>query len=86
MSIDSLSGLGKAQRLASMRPTIAGTSHVVYAGHYLAAQSALKILESDGNAIDPGVAAGLVLEVVQSELVTSRGSRRSFSTSPNATR
>ncbi|MCK1540531.1 gamma-glutamyltransferase [Bradyrhizobium sp. 179] len=73
MSIDSLSGLGTVHRLASMRPTIAGTSHVVSAGHYLAAQSALQIIESGGNAIDAGVAAGLVLGVVQSELVNVAG-------------
>lgn len=50
-----------------------GTRHIVAAGHYLAAQAGLQILEAGGNAIDAGVAAGLALGVVESELVSVAG-------------
>jgi gamma-glutamyltranspeptidase/glutathione hydrolase len=73
MSIDSLSGRGAEQDVPSLRPTISGTSHVVSAGHYLAAQSAYEVLEAGGNAVDAGVCAGLVMGVVQSELVNIAG-------------
>jgi gamma-glutamyltranspeptidase/glutathione hydrolase len=46
---------------------------MVAAGHYLAAHAGFEILEAGGNAIDAGVAAGLVLGVVQSELVNIAG-------------
>jgi len=46
------------------RPVIYGTHGVVAAGHYLAAQAGLHMLESGGNAIDAGVAAGLALAVL----------------------
>jgi gamma-glutamyltranspeptidase/glutathione hydrolase len=50
-----------------------GRRHMAVAGHYLAAQAALQILESGGNAIDAGVASGLVLSVVHSEYVNFAG-------------
>ena len=55
------------------RPTILGTRHMVAAGHYLAAQAGLQILEAGGNAVDAGVGAGLVLGVVESEYVGVAG-------------
>jgi gamma-glutamyltranspeptidase/glutathione hydrolase len=73
MSIDSLSGRAAERSIPSLRPTIAGTRHVVSAGHYLAAQTAFQVLEAGGNAIDAGVAAGLAMGVVQSELVNIAG-------------
>jgi gamma-glutamyltranspeptidase/glutathione hydrolase len=54
---------------APHRARIIGTTHMAAAGHYLAAQAALQILEAGGNAIDAGVAGGIVLSVVQSEYV-----------------
>src|SRR5262249_40730864 len=51
------------------RPTIMGTRHMVAACHYLAAEAGFRILESGGNAIDAGVAAGIALGVVQPEYV-----------------
>jgi gamma-glutamyltranspeptidase/glutathione hydrolase len=39
------------------------------AGHYLATQAALQILEAGGNAVDAGVAGGIALGVVQCEYV-----------------
>ncbi|MCC6473604.1 MAG: gamma-glutamyltransferase [Burkholderiales bacterium] len=55
------------------RSTIMGSRHLIVAGHYLAAQAGYEILQSGGNAIDAGVAAGMVLGVVQSERVNFGG-------------
>ena len=55
------------------RPTLGGTRHMVSAGHYLAAQAGFAILEAGGNAFDAGVAAGLALGVVQSDIVNVAG-------------
>ncbi len=50
-----------------------GSRHMVAAGHYLATQAAFQILEQGGNAIDAGVAGGIVLGVVESEYVSFAG-------------
>ncbi|MGE0803777.1 MAG: gamma-glutamyltransferase, partial [Lautropia sp.] len=55
------------------RPLVGGTCHAVSAGHPLATQAAFRILEAGGNAVDAGVAAGLVLAVVQSDVVNFAG-------------
>lgn len=55
------------------RPLLRGQRHMVVAGHYLASQAAMQILEAGGNAIDAGVAAGIVLAVVQSQYVNFAG-------------
>lgn len=55
------------------RPLLRGRRHMAVAGHYLAAQAALQILEAGGNAVDAGVAGGLVLGVVHSEYVNFAG-------------
>lgn len=55
------------------RPVIAGPRHAISAGHYLATAAGLAILEDGGNAIDAGVAAGLVLGVVQPDIVNVGG-------------
>jgi gamma-glutamyltranspeptidase / glutathione hydrolase len=55
------------------RPMLAGTRHSVASGHYLATQAAFQILEAGGNAVDAGAAAGLVLSVVQSDVVNFAG-------------
>ena len=47
------------------RPVIRGTFGVVAAGHYLAAAIGMHVLESGGNAIDAGVAAGFALNLVK---------------------
>ena len=47
--------------------------HAIAAGHYLAAEACMAILNADGNAIDAGVAAGLAMGVVQSDLVNVAG-------------
>jgi gamma-glutamyltranspeptidase/glutathione hydrolase len=55
------------------RPTIAVTRHAIAAGHYLATIAGFDILQAGGNAIDAGVAAGITLGVVQSDLVNCAG-------------
>jgi gamma-glutamyltranspeptidase/glutathione hydrolase len=50
-----------------------GSRHMVSAGHSAAATAGLLILEAGGNAVDAGVAAGLVLGVVQSDIVNVAG-------------
>jgi gamma-glutamyltranspeptidase/glutathione hydrolase len=47
------------------RPVIMGTHGVVAAGHYLAAQAGLRMLEEGGNAIDAGIAAGFALALLK---------------------
>ncbi len=55
------------------RPEVAGTRHVVAAGHYLASTAAHDVLVAGGNAVDAGVAAGITLGVVQPDLVNVAG-------------
>ena len=43
-----------ARGLTSYRSPILGTTHMVSAGHYLAAAAGYRILEDGGNAIDAG--------------------------------
>ena len=48
---------------ATYRPPVRGMTHMVSAGHYLAASAGYRILEEGGNAIDAGVASGIVINV-----------------------
>lgn len=74
MSMDSISSaLGTQSGADSLRPTITGRSHAVASGHPLATEAAFAILEAGGNATDAGVAAGLCLAVVHSEMVNLAG-------------
>ena len=59
--------------MTAHRPTIAVTRHAIAAGHYLATVAGFDILQAGGNAIDAGVAAGIALGVVQSDLVNVAG-------------
>lgn len=59
--------------LASYRPVIAAQTHAVATGHYGATHAAFQILEAGGNAVDAGVAAGLALGVLQSDIVNVAG-------------
>lgn len=54
--------------LLARRPAIRAKSHAIVAGHPLAALAGMRILEQGGNAIDAGVTAGLVLNVVQPDM------------------
>lgn len=55
------------------RPMIAASKHVVAAGHYLASQAGMRILQQGGNAIDAGVAAGICINVTQPDLTNLGG-------------
>ncbi|MBI4278554.1 MAG: gamma-glutamyltransferase [Armatimonadetes bacterium] len=55
------------------RPTLMARSHMVSSGHYLATAAAFRILERGGNAVDAGVAAGLALNVVHSDMTSLGG-------------
>ena len=57
----------------ALRPDALGTQHAVAAGHPLAALAAHRILEAGGNAVDAGVAAGICLGVVHSDIVSFAG-------------
>ena len=49
--------------LTSYRPPVMGVTHMISAGHYLAASAGYRILEQGGNAIDAGVASGIAINV-----------------------
>ena len=60
------------------QPLITGRRHMVVAGHYLATEAGLKILEAGGNAVDAGVAAGIALGVLHSDQVQFSGSSHAY--------
>jgi gamma-glutamyltranspeptidase/glutathione hydrolase len=70
---DSISQPLAVHGIESLRPMIMGTRHMAVAGHYAAAHAAFTILEAGGNAVDAGVAAGIALGVVHSDLVNVAG-------------
>jgi gamma-glutamyltranspeptidase/glutathione hydrolase len=57
----------------ALQPPINGTQYMVSAGHFLATQAGFDILEAGGNAVDAGVAAGMALGVVHSDMVQFSG-------------
>ncbi len=73
MPTDSISEALAVQGIESLRPAIMGTRHMAVAGHYGAAHAAFLVLEGGGNAVDAGVAAGIALGVLQSDLVNVAG-------------
>ena len=50
--------------ISSFRPTLPGATHTVATPYDLAISAAYRILEQGGNAVDAGIAAGIVLNVV----------------------
>jgi gamma-glutamyltranspeptidase / glutathione hydrolase len=52
---------------------ITGNRHMVAAGHSAAAHAGFLVLEAGGNAIDAGIAAGIALGVLQSDIVNVAG-------------
>jgi len=70
---DSISQRMSVHGIESLRPMVMGTRHMAVAGHYGAAHAAFAILEAGGNAIDAGVAGGIALGVLQSDLVNVAG-------------
>jgi gamma-glutamyltranspeptidase/glutathione hydrolase len=73
MSLDRLGATSGGDTMGGLRPCVMGTRHMISAGHYLAAQAGFEILEGGGNAVDAGVAACMVLAVVQSDFVNVAG-------------
>jgi len=63
-------GLG---RTGGHRHLLLGSRHMVSAGHFAAAHAAFLVLEAGGNAVDAGVAGGIALGVLQSDLVNVAG-------------
>ena len=57
----------------AMQPPIHATRHMVASGHHLATQAGYEVLEAGGNAVDAGVAAGIALGVLHSDLVQYAG-------------
>ena len=70
---DSISQRVQVQGIESLRPLVMGTRHMAVAGHYGAAHAAFAMLEAGGNAVDAGVAGGIALGVLQSDLVNFAG-------------
>src|SRR3954468_10476727 len=59
--------------MATYRPVITGTHHIISAGHHAAAHAGFTILEGGGNAVDAGVAAGIAVGVLQTDRVNFAG-------------
>lgn len=59
--------------IKTKRPTVMGTRHMVVSGHPLASQAGYQILEAGGNAVDAGVAVGLCINVLESEMTGFAG-------------
>ena len=57
----------------TFKPTVSGRNFTVAAGHPLASMAGAEVIRSGGNAIDAGVAAGIALSVLESELVSFGG-------------
>ena len=58
------------QHSATGRPVVMGSHYMISSGHYLATVAGLKMLERGGNAVDAGVAAGLAINVVQTDMTS----------------
>ena len=56
-----------------LQPPVHGNRHMTASGHLLATQAGYEIFEAGGNAIDAGVAAGIALSVVHSDMVQFAG-------------
>src|SRR5579859_1020054 len=65
--------MADTHRMPTHHPRIIATRHMVSSANWLAAQAGFDILQAGGNAIDAGVAAGIALGVVQSDLVNVAG-------------
>ena len=59
--------------MITSRPQVLAQQHAISAGHELATKAGMEILETGGNAIDAGVAAGMALGILHSDLVNFAG-------------
>ena len=57
----------------ALQPPVHGTRYMISTGHILATQAGHDVLEAGGNAVDAGVAAGIALGVVHSDMVQFSG-------------
>ena len=57
----------------ALRPELRARQHAISSGHYLATQAGMRMLDSGGNAIDAGVAAGMCLGILLSDFVSFAG-------------
>jgi len=75
MSLDAAQSQGELTGAPASGPMhqVMGRRWMVAAGHPLAAQAAARILAAGGNAVDAGVAAGMVLGVAHPDMVSFAG-------------
>lgn len=73
LGVEAKSSKGVQMSDLPQQPMVMARRYMVVAGHYLAAEAGLKMLEAGGNAIDAGVAAGIALGVVHSDQVQFSG-------------
>lgn len=59
--------------MSTQRPLVTASQFAISSGHPLATQAGMAILEAGGNAVDAGVAAGVALGVLHSDLVNVAG-------------
>lgn len=59
--------------MITSRPQVLAQQHAISAGHELATKAGMEILEAGGNAVDAGVAAGMALGILHSDLVNFAG-------------
>jgi gamma-glutamyltranspeptidase / glutathione hydrolase len=59
--------------IAPGRPVVQGSRFMISSGHYLASAVGLRVLQSGGNAVDAGVAAGLAINVIQTDMTSLGG-------------
>jgi len=59
--------------MTTSRPAIAASKFAISSGHQLATEAGFNILNAGGNAVDAGVAAGIALSVLHSDLVNFAG-------------
>src|SRR5512132_1856698 len=76
-SVMALDSAASQQSAPAHAPTataqVIGSRWAVAAGHPLAAEAAARILSAGGNAVDAGVAAGICLGVVHTDMVSVAG-------------
>lgn len=65
--------MGEKPIAGAYRPNVMGTHGMVSSGHYLASLAGERMLARGGNAVDAGVAAGLCLCVLQTDMVNFAG-------------
>ena len=59
--------------IATGRPVVQGSRFMISSGHYTASTVGLQILQQGGNAIDAGVAAGIAINVLQTDMTSLGG-------------